>query len=317
MNASTNLTGFAENRTCNGTDTLVGNLLLAWHVLGSLLVILFNGFTMIILCKYAKLETPTNIFLALLTFADLTTSLELPSTFALGFLQAGLLWNITCFVDLFIKYSTSLTTLIALCLVAIDRLIYIVYALRYHSIVTQRKAVLAVWIVPCCGLSFTLVCLSFGYRDSFFDVCPHGLCIFYSSMAVPLRSIIGIPYIIFIPLTLICHFIIMHIARIQRRAIAAESGPPIPPDPNIESDFKFVKIMHIVLFLYIGCNLPIMLHAVLIKVVNDKEALANCEYVIWRLSTWVNPIVYVLQSERFRQHIKNFFKDNPLSDCFH
>ena len=129
MNSSANMSDCAQNTSCGVGITFVPGIVVSLSVMELILITLSNSLTMIILWKYAKLETPRNIFIACLTLADLVSAMSIPFKITVWYVPRGLGWTISCVLYLFIHMSTTMINTSSLFLIGADSLMYILYAL--------------------------------------------------------------------------------------------------------------------------------------------------------------------------------------------
>ena len=116
MNLSTkiNETNYTQNITSETPSESYEEVFLFLKAFDTSLVILTNSLTMVILYKYAKLETPSNIFTAWLTLSDLLFACALPFNIASTYLTTGLPWTLCCFFQIYIGAASSLCNCVAL-----------------------------------------------------------------------------------------------------------------------------------------------------------------------------------------------------------
>ena len=305
MNSSVNMSDCAQNTSCGASVVM--------SVLEIILITLSNSLTMVILWKYAKLETPRNIFIACLTLADLFSAMAVPFKIAVWYVPRGLGWTTSCILHLFIRLSTEILSTISLFFIGADCLMYILYALQYHTIITKTKAIQISFAFAAGSLIFVLVCLSLGYQEASTGDLATVQCVVNFSLTDAVKKVMIIPFAISIPCTVVCYITTGLIALKQRRAIAAEGQAAAQGTAN-ESDFKIAKVMSKVLILYICCYIIFMMQKWTLDFLKDPyhEIVFNMAYFIWRLSSWVNPLIYVWTSKKFRQHVIDFFRDSPF-----
>ena len=309
MNASTNLTYCANSTNCELETSIFRIFFVSWKAFDMLLIIVINSLTMIILCKHAKLETPSNIFIAWLTLSDLSFAASIPFNIIVVYLPSGMGWTISCIFKLYLSAVTSLSNCLALFVISIDRLIYIIYSLEYYTILTIRKALATVATLLLISLIFPLLCIMIGFQGKFSDE----RCIFPVCLTRAAVIIFSVPYFIFIPITVGCYIKIGQVAFKLKRSISAlETGTVT--HTNNGPDFKITKVMLTVLIVYVGCNCMLVgtvLSRVLLEGIH-QEIMYDLAYGIWRINKWVNPIIYVWKSKRFRDHVKRFWKNTPF-----
>ena len=181
---------------------------------------------------------------------------------------------------------------------------------------TKTRAIQISITFTACSLIFVLVCLSFGYQEVSTGVFTTEQCNPNFSILGAIMEVMIIPSLIFVPCTVVCYIIVVLIALKQRHAIAA-AGQAAAHEQANESDFKIAKIMGKVLIVYICCNIMFIMQRLTLDFFKDpyRIILFYMAQFIWRLNSWVNPLIYVWTSKRFRQQISNFLRDSPLPDA--
>ena len=310
MNASVNFSDCANFSTCDLGTSVFRNVSLFWKILDSLLIIVTNSLTMWILAKHALLETPSNIFIAWLTLSDLCYAARAPFDIIEVYIPSGLGWTLCCILMLYIGAATSLGNILALFVIGIDRLIYIVYSLEYYTIVTVKRAWVTVTVLALMALLVPLPCVTFGYQGNYGD----GICASHVSLTPTAIMVIGLPYLIFITSTVGCYIKIGLVALKQKRAVGSLEAGTLHHN-NSTTDFKITKVMLNVLIVYIGCNIMLILRSILGRLLegSQREVMYELAIGIWRINKWVNPIIYVWTSKRFRNHIQRFWKNTPFA----
>ena len=312
MNLSANGINYTHNITSETPSESYKEVFLFLKAFDTSLVILTNSLTMVILYKYAKLETPSNIFTAWLTLSDLLFASALPFNIGSMYLPTGHPWTLCCFFQIYIAAASSLCNCVALFAIGLDSLLYIVYSLTYHSIVTVRRAWTIVTSVTLTCLLYTLLCVFFGYTDTASEGYLVGSCIYYFSLSRTAGRILGIPFVIVTPVTVGCYIKIGLVALKQSRTIA--TAPMSQAAPSNMHQFKIAKVMLNVLVVYIGCNVLFAVHPLIVGLLRgvQREVVFSVFFFLWRVNKWVNPIIYVWKSPRFRIHVQNFSKNH----CF-
>ena len=310
MNLTSNGTNYTHNFTSETPNESYKEVFLFLKAFDTSLIILTNSLTMVILSKYAKLETPSNIFTAWLTLSDLLFVCALPFNIASTYLTPGHPWTLCCYFQIYIGAASSLCNCVALFAIGLDSLLYIVYSLEYYSIVTVRRAWTIVTSVTLTCLLYILLCVVFGYTDTASEGYLSRACIFNSAITRTAARIMAIPFIILIPVTVGCYIKIGLVALKQSRTIAA--APMSQVAPSNMHRFKIAKVMLNVLIVYIGCNIVFVAYPLIVDFLHgvEREIVLSVVHFLWKVNKWVNPIIYVWKSPRFREHVENFSKDH-------
>ena len=311
------MNGTTDNSTLGGnfTEDVLWNRLapfiVSWYVIEKILVVLTNSFTIILLWKYATLETPSTIFIACLTITDLCSATALPFFLASILLPPGTGWIISCFSVFFIGVVTLTISSAILCAITINQLLYIRYALRYHSLVTLSRARKSVFAVVTLSLVLIAICLGVGYQN---PTSPAGDCTPILAIRGPVTWVVVIPHYLFIIITLFCYINIGRISQEshkRRRVIDTVGTGPLTMVQSFKIELKIAKAMWTVFVVYIISH-SVMVILPVSKQFLDRAALRNVYHLcrpINKVTSWINPLIYVWKSKRFRQHVHTFIRD--------
>ena len=118
--------------------------ILGWAL--SYLAIIGNGFTIFLVCSRRNLRTKTNALIVSLAVTDFCVGLSvIPSLFLCDF-------TITCHWPQhwlswmnFVRWLFSYTSVVNLCVLVLDRLIAIVYPLKYITFMTRRHVIQVIY----------------------------------------------------------------------------------------------------------------------------------------------------------------------------
>ncbi|XP_012884085.1 PREDICTED: alpha-1B adrenergic receptor [Dipodomys ordii] len=122
-------------------------------VLGAFILFAIVGNILVILSVACNrhLRTPTNYFIVNLAIADLLLSCSvLPFSAALEVLGYWVLGRVFCDIWAAVDVLCCTASILSLCAISIDRYIGVRYSLQYPTLVTRRKAILAllsVWVL--------------------------------------------------------------------------------------------------------------------------------------------------------------------------
>ena len=155
-------TSCVENISSNETetyyrDTILPSPLVVLFSIISLMIVAVNGLVIFLIHKKKSLRTLTNMFLTSLALSDLTAGL------------VGIPLLVICLVRnkhevcvssaIFIRF-TAISSVCHVLLIAFDRYIFIVHYMKHHSLVTKRRAIVAIIFVWLFSLASSLVQLS-------------------------------------------------------------------------------------------------------------------------------------------------------------
>ena len=114
--------------------------ILGWAL--SYLAIIGNGFTIFLVCSRRNLRTKTNAFIVSLAVADFCVGLSVISSLFLCDFTITCHWpqHWLSWMN-FVRWLFSYTSVVNLCVLVLDRLIAIVYPLKYITFMTRRHVI--------------------------------------------------------------------------------------------------------------------------------------------------------------------------------
>ena len=320
VNDSGNMTHYGQNGTCIKEDKIL-LIFTLWEFLDKLLALATNGGTILImyLHRHDMLEIPSNIFMGCLTMADLASVLALPFNVASTYLSHTWGWTVSCFLTIYITYATSMINTVTLCVIAVDRLIYIVYPLQYHLKMPVTRALcisISLWVF--CSV-YSLIVIYLGYTDAYHlggIARPCTPTISVRGRPSPFALFLQIPFLVFVPVTIGSYIKVGLVALKQRRLVAASGGAQ---EQAAGPDYKITKVMLNVLSVYILCFLLVIVTNPLRKYMYAQGdtcgVVRRVVTLIWHINTWLNPIIYAWKSQKFRRYVRGIFNRNQVHDA--
>ncbi|XP_044311404.1 melanocortin receptor 3 [Varanus komodoensis] len=257
--------------------------------------ILENILVILAVIKNGNLHSPMYFFLCSLAAADILVSMSNTlETIMITILSNGYL----ILDDHFIQHmdnafdSMICISLVAsicnLLVIAIDRYITIFYALRYHSIVTVKKALTLIGII-------WIACI----------VCGIMFIVYYESKTVIVCLITMFFTMLFLMASLYVHMFLL--ARLHVKRIAAL---PVDGVPHQRTCMKGAVTVTILLGVFIACWTPFFLHLILII---SCPTNAHCVCYISHFNTYlvlimcnsvIDPLIYAFRSLEMRKTFK-------------
>jgi len=172
----TSNTSCVENISSNETetyyrDTILPSPLVVLFALMSLMIVAVNSLVIFLIHKKKSLRTPTNMFLTSLALSDLMAGLVGIPLLVICSVKDAI--KVCVSSAIFIRF-TAISSVCHVLLVACDRYIFIVHCMKHHSLVTKRRAIVAIIFVWLLSLASSLVQLSWyifhgiavtGYED--------------------------------------------------------------------------------------------------------------------------------------------------------
>lgn len=249
------------------------------------------------IAKNRNLHSPMYYFVCCLAVSDLLVSVSnVLETAVLLLLEAGALAAQAAVVQQLdnvmnvLICGSMVSSLCFLGAIAVDRYVSIFYALRYHSIMTVRKAgalIAAIWV--CCG------------------VCGVVFIVYSESKMVIVCLVVIFFAMLLLMGTLYVHMFLFARLHVQRIAALppADGGPP----PQ-RSCLKGAVTISLLLGVFIFCWAPFFLHLVLIITCPTHPycicytAHFNTYLVLIMCNSVIDPLIYAFRSLELRNTFK-------------
>ncbi|KAK3712741.1 hypothetical protein QZH41_003349 [Actinostola sp. cb2023] len=282
-------------------------------LLVALLIIMTNGWVILLVFKHKILRTITNYILCSLAFSDLLTGLlSIPLFVTCNIVRTAA----PCLTsDVLLKF-TSISTVAHLLAVTMDRYLAIMRSLRYSSIMTKGRAFFSLGFIWTTSAILSLI------HFSWTNPTTHDV----KSKPTQTELDNEVRYDVF---CLIAYFIVPLLFMIyayghifyqvvrQRKIMTQNNQPGYPGDkrPIDKHKWKAALIFLVMLLVYVVCWLPYFALRLHYNFVDDTVSIAfGVAYLIvyQRFCTSLfNPLLYILGKQDFRKVILSRFERRP------
>ncbi|XP_056364834.1 alpha-1A adrenergic receptor [Oenanthe melanoleuca] len=306
--------------------------LIVFGVLGNILVILS------VAC-HRHLQSVTHYYIINLAVADLLlTSTVLPFSATMEILGYWVFGRIFCNIWAAVDVLCCTASIMSLCIISIDRYIGVSYPLRYPSIVTERRGLLALLCVWALSLVISIGPL-FGWKEPAPE--DETICQITEEPGYVLFSALGSFYLpLAIILVMYCRVYVVAkrenqglssglktershseevTLRIHRRS-AAGASPKSKHHFSVRllkfsREKKAAKTLGIVVGCFVLCWLPffvVMPLGSFFPAIKPPDTLFKITFWLGYLNSCINPIIYPCSSQEFKRAFQNVLRAQCL-----
>ncbi|XP_036970873.1 trace amine-associated receptor 13c-like [Acanthopagrus latus] len=268
----------------------------------SVLTVVLNLLTLIIISSSRQLHTPTNLILLSLAVSDLLVGLVvMPSQIVL--MQSVLfLDKMSCvFLYLcgFILTSASVGNMV---LISVDRYVAICYPLRYSSMITPRRVQIYLSLCWFCSVIYNFMLLKdhlsqIDLLNSCYQECF--LVINYIFGAVDLLVTFFCPLTVIIVLYMRVFVVAVSQARVMRSQISALRSNTVTVK---RSEMRAARTVGVILLVFVLCLLPYYSSSIAGQ--DTKSMASSVQMWLFYSNSSLNPLIYAFFYLWFRKSVK-------------
>ena len=266
-------------------------------------IVMLNSFVLFLTKRIRSLRTVTNLILGSLAFSDLLSGvLGIPFYLACSAIQKTLVCGITQMLTKFFSISIVLHLL----LVSVDRHVAVIHAIRYSSLITKQRILsllVSVWLTAIfvALIQLSWIGLDMNVNEGIEEETAR-IIIIYDLFCIVLFFLAPLITMIF------CYITIFLVLRKQLRVIDQNNTPSFRRNVRRSSsrERRAAVIFVIMISIYIFCWLPYFLLSLQHLIFNDFFTLPiSVEYTLFYypkfLNCLLNPLLYVFCKPDFRQ----------------
>ncbi|XP_051780151.1 trace amine-associated receptor 13c-like [Erpetoichthys calabaricus] len=270
-----------------------------------------NLVVIISISHFKQLHTPTNVLVLSLAVADCMIGIIVMPIMVFQFIETCWYFgNTSCVIYSIALCCFTVTSIINMVLIAIDRNIAVCKPFIYSSKVTVRVASLAVGIVWL--FAFTYSCSMFLFDGNLegvigLDPCP-GDCVI---MLTPSWNTTDLIISFILPFSIIISLYGQIFVVAQRQASAISAQQKIRHQQSkilnsIKSERKAAKTLGIVISVFLSCWLPFYTYTVINQFFEFSLPLYLYTVLIWLtfMNSGMNPIIYAFFYPWFRKSFR-------------
>jgi len=265
----------------------------------AVLIIVFNSFVLILVIKRKQLRNQANYLLCSLALSDLLTGLvDIPL-----FLACNITWDYPlCLVAENCLRMTSISTVLHLVAITVDRYLAATYALQYPSIVTPARSHAvkgAIWLV-----SIVLAFIQLAWSTSNSDVNEEGNVEY--EVPYDITSLVvffAVPVLVMIVLYSLLFYNVVRSARRRRNSLQR-----MDVTQRNSKEWQTALVFILMFLSYCACWLPYFLIRLQYNLGNEFFVLPHiAEYIfiyLRFLGSFLNPCIYVFGKNDFRKALR-------------
>ena len=301
------------------------------YIMLMLLSLLGNAAAIAVVAKNRHMRTTTNYLIANMAVSDL-----LLSTFAVpremteifigfrGWLIDGLAGEVLCKVVYFFQDISTAVSIQSIVVITLDRYTGVVSPFR-EPIITpkRRKFVIAlIWLISM-GLHGIYFYIARHQRVNGISICAFSFEPAFDNLrSLRINFIILSVVLIAIPLSVIAVLYSLILRDLKRKKPFWQKSSSLLVKHRRKEDTKIVRNVLVIVVLFVICILPIDIVGFLFffawyeEIPCGMDQLSFAAKFVFYSNASLNPCIYFLLNDRYRQGLRNIFNKNETKQCF-
>ena len=276
-----------------------------WYYIGirstqTALTVFGNLLVVIAVVRFENLRSPTNYLITGLASADMLASFSPFFLVAQKMTVNTQLWVGMCLAGESINSVATLTNILYIFIIGVDRYIYILHPFKYERLVNGKTTAIAaacVWlncIVVSCVLVPVFSSLKMGMACRIVFIAQKVKMVYYIQMIFCVVAVIGI-YL----------RIAVEAWRHSRRIL--QQG--MPNNDSVTYGLKIAKMTAWVLGGYLLSVTPVLiLQGSMDQIGNTYHVLERVSVIFWWNNCWINPVIYAWKDKDFRRSFRKLLR---------
>ena len=312
----------------NGVDgrkepTELKAIVITIHVLLIIVTIFGNSLVIRAFYKFSSLRSASNVILVSLSVADILMTVSFILNLANIFVDQTPPPRVLCSLASTVSLTFNFIIILHLALISVERFIAIKFALRYNTIVTNRRATIASIVVWLWGIAVALIFPKAlktdgveAFKEFLQALYP---CFHRHHESFSLQSASVRPYLVFLVISLLVvptliivtsYGFIFIIAWKQRRQIREEEN--FQGELTVKREMKGARTVAIVVGICLVSFIPLLV-VLCLRFLTSSPITAHkmhAVYLVASLNACWNPLIYCWRNENFRNSFKKLLKCN-------
>ena len=298
-------------------------IIITIHVLLTIATLFGNSLVIRAFYKFSSLQSASNLILVSLSVADILMTVSFILNIANIIVRKTPPPLVLCSFASTVSLTFNAIIILHLALISVERFIAIKFALRYHTIVTNRRAVIASVVVWLWGIAVALIfpeVLKKGDSQAFKEFLRAlSPCFDRHHKSFSLQSASVRPYLVFLVVSLLVvpiviilasYSYIFKVAWKQHREVREEDH--LQGELTMKREMKGSRTVAIVVGICLISFIPLLV--VLCLRFLTSSPIAACKmhavYLVASLNACWNPLIYCWRNENFRNSFKRLLKCN-------